>query len=611
VIMLGSLVQEFIDSNFLAREASELGRVNSQLKGAVALNRATLADLTEHLAAGESQLAALSSQRESLLAEVQRLDGDRMVAQREAAAARATATAAERAKIETAAKLTQAKAQLVALRDEYSREQSEWKAIALADVDRATAAARATTAETLATLEAEIQNHTTTAARLAAEAADKATSLDGINAELNRVNIALSAAETRFSEKHTDLIAAYQVATDEHAAKLATLAGATAEQVKALEAEIQQRQNRIVELEAQFAELKAQIIAEAQEHIDLARRQFEVEQAAALNQLEAERIAVHKDLTMSQEALIEKYRPMIEAPLLEELRQTQIEVGRVHKKLAEKAGDSLVWNPDQIREFLLDVDADGDSPSHLRICGATKSGKSFLVNQIIAGGLKSLGFDADFTVIDPYHSQTKWAVAPTVKDDSKAAYELILQWAAACDGKPLERPAVLVVDELDSLIADYGEPLSEAIKKLIKKGRHFNRYFYWLGQNGNCPKKMQWSDVKNFNQIYLGTVADDYCENGLRARQKNRWLGELEALRDKSKYHAIVHAKGCNPYTRLLPRSYFASETTTAASETGATAAEPVLKCPKCGSANTKKAGALNGRQRVKCHDCGKQSYAE
>jgi len=48
-----------------------------------------------------------------------------------------------------------------------------------------------------------------------------------------------------------------------------------------------------------------------------------------------------------------------------------------------------------------------------------------------------------------------------------------------------------------------------------------------------------------------------------------------------------------------------------AASETGATAAEPALKCPKCGSVNTKKAGALNGRQRVKCHDCNKQSYAE
>jgi hypothetical protein len=600
--MFANLLQDFVDSNFLTREVSQLGRLNSQLKGAASLNRATLAEQAEHLAAGESQLAALSSQRESLLAEVQRLDGDRLIALRECTAARSMATAA-------AARAT-AEGELARVKADLTRLKAEGIAAALAEVDGATETARATAAETVRSLEALIAEHQSTAARVATEAADKATALDSINAELNRLSAALSAAETRFSEKHTDLIEAYRRATDEHAAKLATLAGQTAEQVRALEAEIHNRQNRITELEAQFAELKAQIIAEAQEHIDIARRQFENEQAAALNQLEAERIAVHKDLTMNQEALIEKYRPMIEAPLLEELRQTQIEVGRVHKKLAEKAGDSLIWNPDQIREFLLDIDADGDSPSHVRICGATKSGKSFFVNQIISGGLKSLGFDAAFTVVDPFHSQTKWAVKPTVSNDPAAAVALIMEWAAACDGNPLAVPSVLVVDELDSLIADYGEPLSEAIKKLIKKGRHFQRYFYWLGQNGNCPKKMQWTDVRNFNQVYLGTMADDYAENGLKGRNKNRWLGELEALRDKSKYHALIHCKGANPYTRLLPKSYFETETSTAASSPGATTA-PALACPKCGSVNTKKAGALNGRQRVKCHDCGKQSYAE
>jgi hypothetical protein len=329
-----------------------------------------------------------------------------------------------------------------------------------------------------------------------------------------------------------------------------------------------------------------------------------------MQSIEQAKIDANHEIAFNRESLIEKYRPAIEAPLLAEIEALQVEVGRTHKKLAEKAGDSLVWNPDQIREFLLDIDADGDSPSHVRVCGATKSGKSYLVNQIISGGLKSLGFDADFVVIDPYHSQTKWAVKPTVSNDPAAAVALIMGWADACDGTPLAGPSVLVVDELDSLITDYGEKLAAAIKTIVKKGRHFNRFFYWLGQNGNSPKGMQWSDVKNFNQIYLGSVADDYCENGMKGRQKNRWLGELEALRDKSKYHGIVHCKGCNPYTRLLPKSYFES-TAAAASETGATAAEPGLKCPKCGSTNTKRAGALNGRQRVKCHDCSKQSFAE
>ncbi|TVQ08171.1 MAG: hypothetical protein EA368_12400 [Leptolyngbya sp. DLM2.Bin27] len=545
MMVLRGLVTEFIDSNFLARQTAELAQVNVELKSAVFRNRATLEDL-------EKQIIVATDQRLKLTAELESLAGDKAALWRE----------------------------ITALRERQK-------------------AAVGATSE----IEAQLDSRQSDLAKMAAEAADKSQALSGLNRDLNRLTAALTGAETRFSEKHAALLRTYETALGQHRAKLEALGSEAIERANALEAETQNRQNRIAELESQFAELKAQLIAEAEEQIDIARRQFENERQSVLNELEADRLAVHKELTMAQEAVIEKYRPILEAPLLEELRQTQIEVGRVHKKLAEKAGDDLVWNADQIREFLLDIDADGDAPSHLRICGATKSGKSFLVNQIISGGLRSLGFDATFTVVDPYHSQTRWATPPTVKNDPQAAYELILQWAAACDGSPLERPSVLVVDEVDSLIADYGEPLSEAIKKLIKKGRHFNRYFYWLGQNGNCPKKMQWSDVRNFNQIYLGTVADDYAENGLKGRNKNRWLGELEALRDKSKYHAIIHNKGANPYTRLLPRAYFATATT-------ATTA-PALMCPKCGSYKVKKVGTANGRQRIKCHDCGKQSYAE
>lgn len=556
------LIEEFIDQNFLARETSELGRVNAQLKGAVSLNRATLAQLQKDIEATQGAIDAAADRRRQITAEIDALGADKSLLWREVAS----------------------------LRDRHGA-----AVVALSDAQSAAEQAKARALEF-------VSDRESTAARMAAEAQDKAKALD-------RLTAALTQAETRFSEKEVGLLQAYEAALATHRAKLEALETAAIERGEALESEIQNRQNRIVELQAQFDDLKAQVIEEGEQHIDIARRQFANEQQAALNQLEAERIAVHRDLTLSQESLIEKYRPMIEAPLLEEVRALQIEVGRVHKKLAEKAGDDLVWSADQIREFLLDVDADGDAPSHLRICGATKSGKSFLVNQIINGGLKSLGFDADFTVVDPYSSQTRWATPPAVSDDSKAAYELILQWAAACDGSPLDRPAVLVVDELDSLIADYGEPLSEAIKKLIKRGRHNNRFFYWLGQSGNCPKKFQWTDIKNFNQIYLGTVADDYAENGLKGRNKNRWLGELEALRDKSKYHALIHEKGCNPYTRLLPKNYFTAAPSAPSATPGATT-EPVLKCPKCGSDKVKRAGSLNGRQRIKCHDCNKQSFA-
>ena len=569
-MVFGGLVQEFIDSNFLARETSELGRVNAQLKGAVSLNRGTLAQLQAEIESHHRAIDAAADRRRQIESELEALDQNKATLWREVAR----------------------------LRDRHGA-----AVVALSEVENASEAAKARALGL-------ISDRESTAARMAAEAQGKAQAITGLNQELDRLKAALSEAEARFSEKQAALLQTYETALGQHRAKLESLETAAFERGEALDAEIQNRQSRIAELEQEYSELKGQIIAEAEREIELQRRAFELERQSVVNELESERLQVHKELTSAQESVIEKYRPMIEAPLLEEVRALQIEVGRVHKKLAEKAGDDLVWSPDQIREFLLDVDADGDSPSHLRICGATKSGKSFLVNQIISGGLKSLGFDAAFTVIDPYHSQTKWATPPAVKDDPQAAYELILQWAAACDGSPLDRPAVLVVDELDSLISDYGESLSEAIKKIIKRGRHNNRFFYWLGQSGNCPKKFQWTDIKNFNQIYLGTVADDYAENGLKGRNKNRWLGELEALRDKSKYHALIHEKGCNPHARLLPKNYFTAAPSAPSATPGATT-EPGLSCPKCGSGAVKRAGSLNGRQRIKCHDCGKQSFAE
>jgi hypothetical protein len=601
--MFNGLVQEFIDSNFLARETGELGRLNSQLKGAVNLNRATLAQLQKDIESHHRAIDAAANQRRQVESELEALDQNKSMLWREVSTLRDRHGSAVVA-------LSEAETQLATRQGELKRLAAEGHRAIEAEHRAKSEGLAAEHRATVEALEAELTDRRTELASMATEAQDKAKDVSGLTQELNRLTAALTQAETRFSEKQVGLLRTYETALGQHRAKLEALETAAIERGEALDSEIQNRQNRIVELQAQFDDLKAQVIAEGELHIDIARRQFENEQAAAFNQLEAERIAVHKDLTLSQEALIQKYRPMIEAPLLEELRQTQIEVGRVHKKLAEKAGDDLVWNADQIREFLLDIDADGDAPSHLRICGATKSGKSFLVNQIISGGLKSLGFDAAFTVIDPYSSQTKWATPPTVRDDPEAAYKLILEWAAACDGSPLPRPAVLVVDELDSLISDYGESLSEAIKKIIKRGRHNNRFFYWLGQSGNCPKKFQWTDIKNFNQIYLGTVADDYSENGLKGRNKNRWLGELEALRDKSKYHALIHEKGCNPYTRLLPKNYFTAAPSAPSATPGATT-EPGLQCPKCGSGAVKKAGWLNDRQRVKCHDCNKQSFAE
>ena len=545
--MLTFDLQTFIDSNFLARESADLARLHNRLRGAVAEHKMTVAQLEARAGELHHQIAAAEQHHQNLLAEI------------------ATAEAhLHRAKV------------------------------AGADV---------------AKLSAEAKAKATVAATLTAD-------IDRLKAELNSLTGALERAEKQHQTALTKLKADLDRSKADHAAELEALEAERVQRIKAIDLEIESAENALADVMDRQQQIQREIIEGAEREIEIARRQFENERNAAVIQLESDRVATHKELTMATETVIEKYRPTIEAPLLEQVRLLEIELGKMAKQLTAKKGDDLIWNPDQIREFLLDIDADGDAPSHLRIAGATKSGKSYFVNQIISGGLESVGFAADFTVIDPYHSQTKWAVPPTVKNDADAAAALIMEWAEACSGEPLTRPHVLVVDELDSLISDFGPELADAIKTIVKKGRHFGRYFYWLGQNGNVPKKMQWSDVKNFNQIYIGSVADDYAENGLKGRNKNRWLGELEALRDKSKYHAIIHCKGANPYTRLLPREYFTTTPPGATAEppaepTNPTTTAPALTCPKCHSSKVKKAGNLNGRQRIKCNDCGKQSYAD
>ena len=416
-----------------------------------------------------------------------------------------------------------------------------------------------------------------------------------IESTIHQHKNALNSAELALRQRQ-------QIAMDKHKQTLENLARAESERIEAINKGLKVRAQKVAELKGQYNEIRDRRIAETEREIRLRQQEFNLRiQQHTLEFRESQTRAL-EDLKFQRYAIISEIRPQIEAPLLNEIAALEVELGKLQRKLAGKDnGNSLVWTAEQIRAFLLDDDP--LAPSHLRICGATKSGKSYFVNQIISGGLKSLGFDAEFTVVDPYFSQTQWAVKPTISDDSEAARGLILQWSEACDGEPLPKPSILVVDELDSLLADY-PILSEAIKKIVKKGRHFNRFFYWLGQNGNCPKQLQWSDVKNFNQIYLGSVADDYAENGLKGRNKNRWLGELEALREKSKYHAIAHPKGMNPYTVLLPGQYF---------EPAPQAIAPqALTCPKCGSRDIKKNGIhIDGRQKIKCSSCLRTSILQ
>ena len=424
----------------------------------------------------------------------------------------------------------------------------------------------------------------------------------------------LTAAIAALQQQHSDLTAAIAALQQQHTATIDTAANTHAARIAAIESEIAAAEQRRTAAEsaaaiaeANAAALHDQAIATATGEIAAARRQFELEVESTMLQIERERVTAAKELQFNQAGVIDKLRPAIEAPLVAEIEDLQRELGRL--TAVKKTPADHTWRVDQIRE-LITQQRDQVGPNHLRVAGASESGKSYLINQLIAGGLASVGVAADFVVLDPFGSDTDWATPPTVTDDPEAAAEIVIEWSEAAKDRStrLERPTILVIDEGDTLIKDFA--LAGAVKDLLKMGRHANRFLWLCGQNGNTIPSMQWSDLRNMAQIYLGGVAVDYCENGLKGRDRNRLLGELEALSAATRYYALIQRKDAKPYCVTVPKVLFpdaaglVSETEANPQATPAAAA-----CPKCGGTRIKSDGyTRDRRRRIYCHDCIRRS---
>jgi hypothetical protein len=385
----------------------------------------------------------------------------------------------------------------------------------------------------------------------------------------------------------------------------ATVAGARAE----AEAELAAARDEIEAARAHAGQIRDEAVASAEAEIELARRKFQVETEAVLNTIEREKLEASKAIHFDEQQQLERWRPILAAPLEAEIEALEVENGRLIKLLSAKAGKPLEWQAEQIAALLTHNRQGELGPNHLRIAGASESGKSHLVNQLIAGGLASLGVAATFTVLDPFGSDTQWAISPTVSDDPELAAATVREWADAAKDRAnrLSSPNILVIDEADTLIKDH--QLAGTVKDLIKMGRHCNRFIWFCGQNGNTIPGLQWSDLRNVSAIYLSAVAVDYVENGMKGRDRNRLLGELEALSEKTRYYALIQAKEKKPYCATVPERLF-PDSPTGERETPAQApAQPApppgaLVCPKCESSRVKR----NGGGRIYCHDCGKNS---
>lgn len=556
--MLTFDLERFIDTHFLAKESADLARLNRQLKGAIAEHKIAVAQLEARAGELQHQIVAAEQHHQNILAEI------------------ATAeTHLHRAKV------------------------------AGAEVAR---------------LGIEAKARATVATQLSAD-------IDRLKAELQGLTGDLERAEKKHQSALARLKAELEQAKAEHGAELETLESQRVQRIKAIDLEIQSAENALADVIERQQAIQRDMIEAAEREIELSRRQFANENQSAILELEANRVAVHKELTMAQETVIEKYRPTIEGPLRAEIEALEVELGRLSKKLnAKESKVGFEWTTEQIEALLVRTLEDGTRrPNHLRIAGESESGKSHFVNQLISQGLKHFGLECDYELYDPYPSDTRWAIPPTISDDSKAVLARLNHWKEVIedqDAAKRERPLVLVCDEADEMIRQYKADFVECVKAVWKRGRHLNVILWLLGQNGNVKNlaPLDWSDLKNAGGIYLNQVCFDYLKNAMKGRAMNSLTGELEVIAEKHPYYALVHPKGkSRPYPVAVPKVLFPNTTTT--TPPGATtppaelpateATTPALVCPKCGSDKVKKSGNLNGRQRIRCNSCKRQSYAD
>jgi len=359
--------------------------------------------------------------------------------------------------------------------------------------------------------------------------------------------------------------------------------------------------------------LKQDAIAEVEAEIEIKWRRFQLEMDVAIQAVEREKFEAVKAIQSDEMAVVERWSADIVAPIQTELDAAHVEIARLARLLAAKDGASLEWQVEQVRSLLVRTLEDGSTrPIHLRIAGESESGKSHLVNQLITTGLPALGLDADIELYDPYPSDTTWKIAPTIADDPDAIAARLVELKEICqnaDAVKRQRPLIVVVDECDALILQFKTTVTEALKTLLKRGRHCNIILWMLGQNANVKALVgwDWSDIKNAGGVYLNQISYDYAKNGMAGRNTGI-VGELDAIAAKYPYYALIHPKGKpRPYAVAVPKVLFpTAQDATEAKAVAQPAAKAVAKalCPNCGSSRTKSNGG-NPPRRF-CNDCKK-----
>lgn len=422
-----------------------------------------------------------------------------------------------------------------------------------------------------------------------------------LEAELEGLKTVQSQAlEELYQAKATALEEGLQALESEGKARAeevrASVETATIEASQAIEGlgeEVRAWEQRIEELERNYRAKQTEIKNQA---IELANIEIEKRRLA----LDHEQIENEKRFSFEKHKIIEEFKPKLVGPYLQQIANLEEEIIRLNSLLTAKSGKVFNWTLEQIRAFMVKERNGRLEPNHLRIAGESESGKSHTINQFITEGLQHFGVYCDYEILDPFPSQTVWKVKPTISNNPEGVLERLKHWEEICNDETpgLEKPLIVVIDEIDRMILKYGKETVSALRSIWGGGRHKSIFLWAIGQNANVKKlaPLDWSDLDNCAQIYLNSSALQYIKNGLDGQDTKRLEGELRHVKKETKFYAVVKVKGLDPYAIARPYNLFSSEEVST-----------VLRCSHCHSENVKKDGRLNGKQRVHCKDCGKK----
>lgn len=405
---------------------------------------------------------------------------------------------------------------------------------------------------------------------------------------------------TALEERLMNLEGEGKLRAEEVRANLETTSIQASQAIVGLEEEVRAWEQRIDCLERNYRVKQNEIKNQA---VDLASIEIEKRKLA----LDYEKLEYAKYLSFEKHKIVEEFKPRLIKPYLEQIENLEEEIIRLNSMLTVKSGKLFNWTLEQIRAFMVKERNGRLEPNHLRIAGESESGKSHTINQFISEGLQHFGVYCNYEILDPFPSQTEWEVTPTISNDCEGVLDRLKHWEQFCNDETpgLEKPLVIVIDEIDRMILKFGKETVSALRSIWGGGRHKSLFLWVIGQNANVKRltPLDWSDLDNCGQIYLNSSGLQYIKNGLNGQETKRLEGELRQVKKETEFYAVVKVKGLDPYAIARPYNLFSSDTGPGKAKEIST----VLRCPHCHSENVKRDGKLNGKQRVHCKDCGKK----